>query len=62
MKIVSAHISTIRVGDTVLCEDGHLRTVGKNNIGFDSFVGKTLLGDSYNLGQKPVKKCLYKGK
>ena len=49
------HISQITVGDTVH-HDGQMRTVNNNHIGFNSFTGKTLFGDSYRLGTKLVKK------
>lgn len=56
-KIIETHIDNIMVGDTVLCEDGLIRTVSKNNI--HSFGGeRTLFGDSYHLGYKKVKKII----
>lgn len=52
------HISTIKSGDTIIHVDGHVRTVCKNNIKNDSFMGKSLFGDSYKLGHTLVKKIL----
>lgn len=49
------HISEIRVGDTIL-HNGEIKTVSGNNIKNCSFMGKTLFGDSYNLGHKLVVK------
>lgn len=45
----------VKIGDTVLCRNGHLRTVGKGNIKHGSFMGTTLFGDSYKLGHTAVK-------
>jgi hypothetical protein len=52
----NVHIETITVGDTVLV-DGMLKTVGKHDIKFNSFIGTSLFGDTYNLGTKPVLKA-----
>lgn len=51
---IKKHISTIRVGDTVVCPDGVERTVGKDNLKIGGFCGTTLWGDSYRLGLDPV--------
>jgi hypothetical protein len=51
------HIDHIKVGDLVV-HDGKVRTVGKDHIKHDSFMGKTLWGDSYKLGKTPVKKVV----
>lgn len=58
MTIKQVHISTIVNGDTIICRDGIIRTVGRNNIKRDSFMGVTLFGDSYNLGTILVDKIL----
>lgn len=58
MTIKQVHISTIVNGDTIICRDGLIRTVGRNNIKRDSFMGLTLFGDSYNLGTILVDKIL----
>lgn len=52
------HISQIRVGDTIIHE-GFMRTVSGNNIKRCSFMGKTIFGDSYNLGYKLVTRVNY---
>jgi len=49
------HITDIRSGDTIL-HYGVLKTVCKCNIKYNSGVGITLFGDSYNLGYKAVAK------
>lgn len=55
-NIVETHIDDICVGDTVLCADNKIRTVGRSNIKDDRYLGRTLFGDSYRLGYVPVKK------
>lgn len=47
----------IEVGDTILCNDGKLRTVCRNNI-TRGFMGLCLFGDSYKLGSEKVKKVV----
>jgi hypothetical protein len=56
-KLAPVHISQIAVGDTVE-HGGHLRTVNKNHIGRDSFMGISLFGDCYKSGYKPVNKVV----
>lgn len=51
------HISTIRPGDVVI-HGGKDRTVGKRDVRHGGFMGTTLFGDSYRLGQVPVKKVI----
>ena len=58
-KIVEVHISTISIGDSIICNDGFERTITKGNIKKDTFLGITILGDSYRLGAMPVKKVIY---
>ena len=58
-KIVEVHISTISIGDSIICNDGFERTIGKNNIKKDSFLGISIFGDTYRLGRLPVKKVVY---
>lgn len=47
----------IKIGDTILCKDGNLRTVCVNNISY-GFMGLCLFGDSYRLGQERVNKVI----
>ena len=49
------HISTIKTGDTIKHEN-IICTVSSNNIKYNSFLGITIFGDSYNLGTKLVEK------
>ena len=58
-KIVEVHTSTISIGDTIICNDGFERTIGKGNIKRDSFMGVSIFGDTYLLGRLPVKKVIY---
>lgn len=53
------HISTITGGDTIL-HNGKITTVSENNIKHDNFMGKTLFGDSYKMGNKLVTKIIDK--
>ena len=53
------HISTIKQGDVIL-HNGELITVSRDYIKRDPFMGLTLYGDSYNLGNKPVIKVIIK--
>lgn len=48
----------IQVGDIIVCKDGKIRTVCRNNITNDSFMGLCLFGDSYHLGREPVTKVM----
>lgn len=54
-NIVLVHKDCIKIGDIILCKDGKVRTVCRNNI-TNGFMGVCLFGDSYRLGQDPVKK------
>ena len=58
-KIALVHIDDIKIGDTIICEDGEMRTVCKNNIKYSGFMGTTIFGDSYHSGYKKVKKVLF---
>ena len=53
MKTKMVHKSEVKIGDTVI-HRGYLRTVGKETFGKDEFMGLTLWGDSYKLGQEKV--------
>ena len=55
----NVHISTITIGDTIISKDGHMRTICKSNLGGDSFMGKTINGDSYKSGHELVKKVKF---
>lgn len=53
MKTKLVHKSEIKNGDTVI-HNGELKTVGKESITNDEFMGLLLFGDSYHLGYKMV--------
>ncbi len=52
-SIEKCHINNIKPGDTVL-RGGELWTVTSRDIKHDAFMGRTLFGDSYNLGYNLV--------
>lgn len=54
----ATHIDEIRVGDVVEF-DGHLRTVGKDNLKHGGFLGTTLWGDSFASGSIMVMRVIY---
>lgn len=58
-ELENVHISRIRVGDTILDQNGLLKTVCRNNITRDPFVGLCLFGDPYRLGTLPVKRVKF---
>ena len=61
-KIELVNIKEIKHGDTIL-HNGEFHTVDRTHFKNCPFMGLTLLGDSYNLGYKPVKKVhIYKAK
>lgn len=55
-EIKLTHIDLINSGDVIEI-NGELFTVSKNNIK-NTPNGRTIRGDSYNLGQKPVRKAV----
>ncbi len=56
--IEQRHINDIKPGDTVL-RDGELLTVTARDINDDCFMGRTLFGDSYNLGYNLVSVAVF---
>ena len=58
MKQVDSNIRDIRPGDTVII-DGVMKTVCRNNIKRDPFLGVTLFGDSFNMGRTQIKKVIF---
>ncbi|EQA1440362.1 hypothetical protein AT414_004226 [Escherichia coli] len=59
-RIEKRHINDIKPGDTVL-RGGELWTVTARDIKHDAFMGRTLFGDSYNLGYNPVTVAVFNG-
>lgn len=45
--IEEVHMSEIVDGDTIICSDGEMRTVCRNNIKHGRFYGITVFGSSY---------------
>lgn len=58
-RIEKRHINDINPGDTVLI-GGELRTVTSRDIKHDSFIGRTLFGDCYNLGYNLVTVAVFR--
>lgn len=58
-EIVETHITDIQHGD-IIVENGTLVTLSRNYIKSDPFLGRTIRGNSYNGGRKPVLKYVIK--
>ena len=52
---LKTHISAIKAGDTIR-HNGKLVTVCNSDIKYSEFIGITIFGDSYSLGQQLVTK------
>ncbi|QHB48879.1 hypothetical protein [Shigella phage Z31] len=57
LNIETTHIKDIKVGDIVLFH-GVEKTVTEKDIKEDSFMGRSLFGDSYCLGYRAVLKVI----
>jgi len=53
VAVRKVHVSSIRAADTVF-HQGKAQTVCAKDLKSDAFMGRTLFGDSYVLGRKPV--------
>lgn len=53
METKEVHISKIKVGD-VIVHNGEVKTVNKEYLKYDSFLGHRVFGDGYCCGSKPV--------
>jgi hypothetical protein len=53
------HINNIQAGDTVI-HDGKEMLVCNNDIKFDGFMGRSIFGDCYRIGNKLVQKKVFK--
>lgn len=53
VDVNEVHISLVRAADTVF-HQGMAKTVCPADLKSDAFMGRTLFGDSYVLGRKPV--------
>jgi hypothetical protein len=58
-EIVETHISDIKHGDVII-EGGYLVTVSRNYIKNHPMLGRTVRGNSYNCGRKPVLRAVIK--
>jgi len=56
--IESVHIDNIEAGDTII-HNGIIKTICQNDISENSFTGKTIFGDSYNIGNKKVSRVKF---
>lgn len=56
--VTKVSIKDITVGDTVI-HQGHMRTVGKNDIKRDPLFGVLLFGDSFNLGRTFIERVTF---
>lgn len=56
--IEHVHISTITAGDTIMYK-GEMKTVCKNNIKYDPFMGITIFGDNFKCGHTKVEKVIF---
>ena len=61
LTIETTHIKDIKVGDVVLSH-GVEKTVTAKDITEDSFMGRSLFGDSYCLGYRAVLKVVKNNK
>ena len=58
---VLTDIKDIKIGDTIIDNDGKIKLVSKGNLKYNKFMGLTLFGDCYKLGTQKVRKLIYKG-
>lgn len=58
-KVEEVGMYRINPGDAILCDDGEFRTVCESNIGYDSFMGYTIFGNSYMSGYQKVVRAIY---
>jgi hypothetical protein len=57
--VIHVHKDRIVAGDVIVCPDGRERTVCQSDIRPNSFMGVTILGDSYHGGHKLVQRRNY---
>ena len=53
-EIVKVSKNEIKVGDTIICSDGIMRTVCNNNIKKDNFMGISTHGSAYPTVEKVI--------
>lgn len=54
--IEEVHKNAINAGDTILSDNGVTKTICRENITLNSFVGRCICGDCYRLGKRLVKR------
>lgn len=57
-KEIFVHIEQISVGDTIK-HNGQLLTISGRNLKWSDGIGRTIFGDSYELGTKKVCKIVF---
>lgn len=57
-KYIQIHISDVNVGDIIIDRNGIERTVCQKDIIDDKFMGRSIFGDTYLLGRRPVTKVI----
>lgn len=57
--IHETHIENIMPGMTVM-HYGEIKTVTRQNIGYSSFMGRSIFGDCYKNGHELVKRIIFK--
>lgn len=57
--IQEVHISQISAGDSIFCNDGHVRTICKKDIKRSGFFVGSIFGDSYKNGEILVKRVKF---
>jgi len=55
------HIDLVRIGDAIR-HRGEFRTVGRADVKRSEFMGRTIFGDCYKLGQQLVEVAQFGGK
>ena len=54
--IEEVHKTAINAGDTILSDNGVTKTICREDITLNSFVGRCICGDCYRLGKRLVKR------
>ena len=57
---IAVDIKDIKVGDTIIVNDGKRKLVSQGNLKDNKFMGLTLFGDCYKLGTQKVRKLIFK--
>lgn len=56
---VLTDIKDIKIGNTIIDNDGKRKLVSQGNLKYDKFMGLTLFGDCYKLGTQKVRKLIF---